>query len=424
MAPSKSFLQHILFLDEDSDRDFISFVSNASAIRGPKWVYDRMDWERDLARLRHTRQFQSTYHMSERSFDRLVDLLRPKLPVNIKQSMNSSSGGRPITPEMKVAIGLRFLGGEHIKSLADIFGISRSSVTRSVGLFLDAVVTTPKLNINMPLTNRELQHHADGWGALSSADGVFDGCVGAIDGWLCCIEKPSVKHPADYFSGHYQRYGINIQAICDSKLRFIFFGVVGTGRTNDGRAFGKCMALRRWLENLPDEYFIVGDNAYTLNCSLLIPFSGGQRHEEYNLTYNFYLSQLRIRIEMAFGRLTTKFRIFRRNLDFSLQKSALICEAAARLHNFVIDNDDVAFRPGDSPDDMGIDPLGKVSGWRAAVTCDEKNNGFLPATAGADKELEFKKFADSRRVEFVNELKSREMDRPYHNKVRNGEIIK
>ena len=61
---------------------------------------------------------------------------------------------------------------------------------------------------------------------------------------------------------------------------------------------------------MPDDFFLVGDNAYPLSDKLLIPFSGATKHRTYCRTYNFYLSQLRIRIEMAFGRLSTKWRIF------------------------------------------------------------------------------------------------------------------
>jgi hypothetical protein len=47
------------------------------------------------------------------------------------------------------------------------------------------------------------------------------------------------------------------------------------------------------------------DNAFTLSNKMLIPFSGAQWNEEHKNTYNYYHSELRIGIEMAFGRLTT-----------------------------------------------------------------------------------------------------------------------
>ena len=122
--------------------------------------------------------------------------------------------------------------------------------------------------------------------------------------------KSTVHSSVDYYSGRYQRYGINIQAVCNSKLRFIYFGVVAPGKTNNLRASNCCEKLQQWIQSLLEDYFLVGDNAYTLANNLLIPFNRAAKHKTYNRTYNFYLSQLHIYIEMAFGRLTTKWRIF------------------------------------------------------------------------------------------------------------------
>lgn len=114
----------------------------------------------------------------------------------------------------------------------------------------------------------ELKKSADDWDKLSGAFGIYYWVVGAIDGWLACIEKPTISNATDYYSGHYQCFGLNIQAVCDSNLRFIYFSVAAPGRTNDSRVFGRLEKLRKWLDNLPPEYFVVSDNAYTLTDNL------------------------------------------------------------------------------------------------------------------------------------------------------------
>ena len=51
------------------------------------------------------------------------------------------------------------------------------------------------------------------------SDGVLDGCIGALDGWLVRIKCPSnweVKNPRKYFSRK-GCYAINVQAIVDLK---------------------------------------------------------------------------------------------------------------------------------------------------------------------------------------------------------------
>ena len=53
------------------------------------------------------------------------------------------------------------------------------------------------------------------------------------------------------------------------------------------------------------------------------------------------MSQLRIRVEMAFGRLTNKFRILKGCMVGSLDRITAIVIACARLHNFVIKMDGI-----------------------------------------------------------------------------------
>ncbi len=51
----------------------------------------------------------------------------------------------------------------------------------------------------------------------------------------------------------------------------------------------------------------------------------------------FFLSQLRICVEMAFGRLVTKWQILRTPLEVPLSKCASVFQACCHLHNYCID---------------------------------------------------------------------------------------
>ena len=65
-----------------------------------------------------TNGFQRRYHMSHAAFVKLVNLLGIK--VDEKKSQNSTGGEDPISATMIVAMGLQFMGGENIKSIAEI----------------------------------------------------------------------------------------------------------------------------------------------------------------------------------------------------------------------------------------------------------------------------------------------------------------
>mmetsp|Transcript_14261 Transcript_14261/g.34632 ORF Transcript_14261/g.34632 Transcript_14261/m.34632 type:complete len:288 (-) Transcript_14261:90-953(-) len=246
---------------------------------------------------------------------------------------------------------------------------------------LDAVVACEELEICLPRTNDELDEMRMGWSNISSGKGLLFGFIGAIDGWLVPIEMPrNTPNQGDYFSGHYQRMGLNIQAICDSKLRFIYFTVSAPGKTGDARAFSRLEKLSEWIDTLPEGLFVGGDNAYPLSSRLLCPYSGHERFEEFKRTFNYFFSQLRIRIEMAFGRMSTKWRVVRQALNCDLEKNILICEAAARLHNFVIDQDDV--RTPNCPDIdysmLGDPEYQMIRNFSSIDQVDGGPLGFLP----------------------------------------------
>ena len=102
----------------------------------------------------------------------------------------------------------------------------------------------------------------------------------AIDGFFQPTTCPTVKEVGGnitaYCSGHYESYGLNCQAACDVHLQFLFFGVVGPGKTHDNVGFPKCGTLYNCVTNLPIGLYFVENAAYTLSDFLLIPFTGSQ----------------------------------------------------------------------------------------------------------------------------------------------------
>ena len=142
------------------------------------------------------------------------------------------------------------------------------------------------------------------------------GHIVPMDGWLCTTQCPyDVSNPSNYFNGHYQTHGLNMQAMCDANLCIIYIRVFGPGKMNDTRAYMRLIVLQIGMATLENGYFCSGDNTYTLSNAMLIPYIGTQRDAEYHMECTFYLSQLQIRIEICFGRLTPKWKIFRRKLD-------------------------------------------------------------------------------------------------------------
>lgn len=91
------------------------------------------------------------------------------------------------------------------------------------------------------------------------------------------------------------------------------------------------------IDGLYQGYIVIADCAYQPTEKLIPIFGGDLALRKENDNFNFFASQLRIRIEMAFGIMTRKWGILQRPLTISLgQIKHLIC-CIARLHNFCID---------------------------------------------------------------------------------------
>ena len=79
-----------------------------------------MDWVQHVSMLEYTNKFEKRFRMSWCMFDDLVEELHVPLTVLFVQSMRSTSGNKPIYPEVIVAIGLRILGpSDTFESCAD-----------------------------------------------------------------------------------------------------------------------------------------------------------------------------------------------------------------------------------------------------------------------------------------------------------------
>ena len=170
----------------------------------------------------------------------------------------------------------------------------------------------------------------------------MSGACLAVDGFFQRCNKPTKREVANqlsYFSGHYESYGVNCQAAVYSDLRFAYFGVLSPGSTNDNISYPLAKGLRRAINSLPNGLYAIADAAYTLSENMLIPFTGLDRLDPDHDAFNYYRSQVRIRVEMAFGRLVNLFHILHGKVEGSLDRISAILTVCARLHNFIITQD-------------------------------------------------------------------------------------
>ena len=281
---------------------------------------------------------------------------------------------------------------------------------------------TSELEISLPSSPEEWEIVRNGF-MKKSYQGLFHGCVGALDGFFQPTIAPSKKevqgNVTAYYSGHYESYGLNCQAACDVHLRFLWFGVVGPGKTNDNVAFPRCGELYKTVMDLPFGLFFVGDAAYTLCETLLVPFTGSQRDNADNDAFNFYLSQLRIRIEMSFGRLVRKFAILQRNMETQMSTTSTILMVCARLHNYVI-NCELLEKGGDLGG--GVNDELKEDDDLHCTLMEGTPAGMQYLPILPDEEFKVIRGMSMTRLALVEEIRRKNHRRPTHNSLRNSNL--
>ncbi|XP_071951910.1 uncharacterized protein [Antedon mediterranea] len=164
--------------------------------------------------------------MSKDTFTVLCGILRPSLQ---REATNFGNG---MTVEHVVGMTLwRLSTCCDLRTIGNLFGVHRSTVSRSIKQVCQAVVDLMYDDyIVWPVGDR-LTTTVAGFNELHG----FPQCAGAIDGSHIPILAPK-ESKADYFNrkGH---YSVILQAVVDHKLRFTDTYVGWPGKVHDARVF-------------------------------------------------------------------------------------------------------------------------------------------------------------------------------------------
>lgn len=173
---------------------------------------------------------------------------------------------------------------------------------------------------------------------VKSTGGAFKGAVAAGDGLFVKTEAPTpVNTPnvLQYYSGSKCGYGLNVQATCDSNYRFCSMSCIAPGSTNDWVAWNRS-ELSKAVGKLPPGFYMLGDAAYPLSDQLLTPYPGKKLTPNKD-SFNFHLSQLRVKIEQSFGILVGQWGILWKPLRVQFAGRGDLITALFHLHNFLRD---------------------------------------------------------------------------------------
>ena len=298
---------------------------------------------------------RKAYRMSPEEFVSLHALLEEKLREKFSKNEKAARDDERTAPngivptKLRLSCAIRYFAGAAVYDLILSHGMGRSTTHTSVWGVVDVVNETDELAFNKdnaPFPSLEEQDEiAEGFHSVSTAS--FDTVIGAIDGMLVWIVMPDKKTCRElntgqitYHCARKDKYGVNLLAICDQKKRFRWASVMRPARSSDYLSFTSSL-LPRMLENgeiqIRPGYTLIGDNAFVKKFYMAVPFHGDNKSRLQD-SYNFYLSQLRINIECAFGILVHRWGILRRPLSCNVKKVGALTMALMRLHNYCINS--------------------------------------------------------------------------------------
>ncbi|XP_066598850.1 putative nuclease HARBI1 [Prorops nasuta] len=171
--------------------------------------------------------------------------------------------------------------------------------------------------------------------------------MGAIDG--CHVQ---ISAPIDHANSYINRKGfqsIVLQGICDPNRKFIDVFTGYCGSVHDARIW-QLSKIKRAIDNSPQQFFpenthLLGDSAYPLSKTLLIPYRDNGHLNEVQVNYNRKLSAIRMVIERTYGLLKARFRKLKYVYMYDTDMIPLIILTCCILHNICIDNEKEQFDP-------------------------------------------------------------------------------
>ena len=267
-------------------------------------------------------EFKQLYRLKKDTF------LRLSLSLNLPQKTK----GHAYSSNFDILMLLAYLANQSFMNIAGkLLNISKTSAHRAIHLVIDHLVALHDEKIKFPHDTSTIKHKF----LLKSS---FPDFIGAIDCTHVKIQSPG-RATGERFRNRKGYFSINVQAVCDTDLRFLDVVVQWPGRVHDSRIFANSrLKLRLETNQLHGRLF--GDAGYALTQYLITPYPVQNATAEQR-RFNRVHSSARMAIEKAFGVLKRRFPALK--TEIRLVDPVEICKlihSAFILHNICLENAD------------------------------------------------------------------------------------
>ncbi|XP_036141516.1 protein ANTAGONIST OF LIKE HETEROCHROMATIN PROTEIN 1 isoform X2 [Monomorium pharaonis] len=256
-----------------------------------------------------------------------------------------------ISAEKQLYIGLYVLGTpDSYRSVVTKFDVSKATAWRAVKRVVKGLCKHRNYFIRWP-NQREMN---DCRQRLQMQYG-FPGVIGALDGTHVCISAPAKE--AQCYINRKRRHSLQLQVICNDKLKFLHCYAGLPGSVHDMRVF-KYLGFQ---EKCSDEYFsnnthIIADSAYILQKHVMIPYKDTGHLTDKEIRYNKLLSSTRMIVERSIGLLKGRWRCLLDKLPMPRTDLIPYYIISCVLHNICLLQDDEFKYPVIIDDNRNAEP--------------------------------------------------------------------
>ena len=145
--------------DDDEDCG----LDDDSLLHKDRWDHQQIDWRLHCAELIHEERFAKEYRMSFEAWEKL----RMVLSRHIKRMASKSRSPEPVTVDIIMRMGMRWLAGGKISHDRHTFHISYTEAYRCCHHFIDVIPSVTKLAIRFPTNPDEWNNVRNGLGRRS-----------------------------------------------------------------------------------------------------------------------------------------------------------------------------------------------------------------------------------------------------------------
>jgi len=221
-----------------------------------------------------------------------------------------------------------FATGSFLVVCGDFVGVHKSTASRTITRVSRAIARLCSKFIRFPETEEEISVTRQEFYAKCK----FPRCIGVIDCTHIKIRSPGGED-AEIYRNRKQYFSFNVQAICNSNLKFMNIVARWQGSAHDSTIFNNSAIRGKFERGETGDSLLIGDSGYPIRPFLLTKLSIASTRAEQ--LYNESIIRTRNCIERCFGVYKRRFPILTLNINVSKVESVIV--ATAVLHNIAID---------------------------------------------------------------------------------------